>query len=92
LGNRREGFGPKNFSAPVFKKRADEKVVVKRISAMGSPKIRRAPRGSWGEKRGRAASYRDKEFFFENVAAIFFPKFWTERRGPLDAEVGAIPV
>ena len=41
---------------------------------MGSPKNRRAPHSPWGEKRGRAASYRDKEFFFENVATIFFSK------------------
>ena len=41
---------------------------------MGSPKNRRAPHSSEGEKQGSAASYRDKEFFFENVETIFFQK------------------
>ena len=60
--------------------RVAKKVVVKRISAMGSPKNRRAPHSPEGEKRGRAASYRDKEFFFENVATIFFSKKSGARR------------
>jgi hypothetical protein len=74
FGKSARGFGPKKNSAARFQKRAGKKVVVKRISAMGSPKIRRAPRGSWGEKRGRAASYRDKEFFLKTSQRFFFQK------------------
>ena len=54
--------------------RVVKKVVEKRISAMGSSKNRRAAGVPGGEKRGRAASYRDKEKKFGKSARGFWPE------------------